>query len=506
LIIYALCIPLAVWIGYLLAAPADRGTFGIGGIMLLALCTPILLRWHHPLLVACWNLPLTVFFLPGSPQIWMLMVALSLGISILHRTINSEMRFLSVPSVTWPLIFLLAVVVFTAKLTGGVGLKSMGSGAVGGKRYVYLFVAILGYFALTARRIPVKSAGLYIALFYLGSCASVIGDLAPYVPRPLWFIFAFFPASGYDMSNGQGTGMQIERFAGVAGMSWALCALLAARYGLRGIFLAGRPWRAVLFLMFCAFVFFGGFRLYVVGMIVVFTLQFFLERLYRTGFFPVLIFAGLIATMFIIPFADKLPLTFQRSLSFLPLKIDPMVRRDAEASSEWRIKIWQVVLPDVPQYLLLGKGYSVSAVDFQNQNTAVFSRQADASNWAATIAGDYHNGPLSVIIFFGIWGCIAIIWFWIASLRVLYRNYRYGDPALNPVNTFLLALFIWNILCFLIIFGSLYSDMVGFVAIIGLSVSLNGGIRLPVPRAVRAREKAVVAPRTRPQFQPFYPH
>src|SRR5271170_4054538 len=56
LIIYAACIPLAVWIGYLLAAPADRSTFGYAGIMALILLTPILLRWHHLLLIAGWNL------------------------------------------------------------------------------------------------------------------------------------------------------------------------------------------------------------------------------------------------------------------------------------------------------------------------------------------------------------------------------------------------------------------------------------------------------------------
>ncbi len=62
-----MCIPLAVWIGYMLAMPADRMTFGYGGILALLFLAPILLRWHHFLLIAGWNFGLTIFFLPGMP-------------------------------------------------------------------------------------------------------------------------------------------------------------------------------------------------------------------------------------------------------------------------------------------------------------------------------------------------------------------------------------------------------------------------------------------------------
>ncbi len=61
LIIYAICVPLAVWIGFMLANPFDRSAFSYAGILLLILCAPILLRWHHLLLIATWNLGLTIF-------------------------------------------------------------------------------------------------------------------------------------------------------------------------------------------------------------------------------------------------------------------------------------------------------------------------------------------------------------------------------------------------------------------------------------------------------------
>jgi hypothetical protein len=204
LIVYAVCIPLAMWVGYLLTQLDDRSTYETGGILLLILCAPILLRWHHLLLIASWNFSLMIFFLPGSPFIWLPMTCLSLGISVLQRTLNSQARFISAPQITWPLICLLVVVLFTAQLTGGIGLRSLGSEVMGGKRYVLLLMGILGYFAISAKRIPPQRAGFYLALFFLGSFTNAIGDLAGMVPRALYPIFAFFPVSGYNLENDSG--------------------------------------------------------------------------------------------------------------------------------------------------------------------------------------------------------------------------------------------------------------------------------------------------------------
>ena len=77
-------------------------------------------------------------------------------------------------------------------------------------------------------------------------------------------------------------------------------------------------------------------------------------------------------------------------------------------------------------------------------------------------------------MFFGIWGVIGVLWFWFACLRVLYLNYRHGDPALRTYNIFFLAYYITKVVMFLFVFGGLYSDMFYFTGIIGLSVSLNG--------------------------------
>ena len=272
--------------------------------------------------------------------------------------------------------------------------------------------------------------------------------------------------------------------------------------GARGIFVSGRLWRPVLFCLFAVLMLAGGFRSSIILCGFVFLIQSYLERLHQTKVFPFFILAGLIAVALIIPFAGQLPFTFQRSLAFLPLKLDPVAREDAEGSEEWRLQIWKDALPTVPQYLLLGKGYALSKGELAMASNRSFHYASEIES--VDITGNYHSGPLSVVIYFGIWGVIAIFWFWIASLRALYLNYRYGDPAMRIINIFLLAYFIARVFLFLVIFGGLYGDMYYFAAIIGLSVSINGGVRHPVKAPVQAVNKPSPAPLARPRFQPFY--
>src|SRR5437660_1791688 len=91
LIIYSLCLPLAIFVGYLLAMPMDMGSFTIVVLVLALPLVPVLLRWHHLLLIATWNASMVLFFLPGRPNVWMLLAAVSLTISILQRILNRKL-------------------------------------------------------------------------------------------------------------------------------------------------------------------------------------------------------------------------------------------------------------------------------------------------------------------------------------------------------------------------------------------------------------------------------
>src|SRR6516164_3901335 len=96
LVTYAVCAPLAIMLGYLACSAGEmssRSPWIEVGLLLLMLSVPILLQWHHLLLICVWNLPVTIFFLPGSPGLWLPMLGVSLGISLLQRAMSQERRF-----------------------------------------------------------------------------------------------------------------------------------------------------------------------------------------------------------------------------------------------------------------------------------------------------------------------------------------------------------------------------------------------------------------------------
>jgi len=269
---------------------------------------------------------------------------------------------------------------------------------------------------------------------------------------------------------------------------------MLARYGIRGIFLSRKPWRLILFGGFFVLGLFGGFRGYIISCGLLFVLQFFLEGLHRTKLMAVFLAAGILGALALIPLADHIPYTFQRTISFLPYKVSTAAKLDAQSTWDWRVNMWQAILPQVPNYLLLGKGYVLSQRDFDIMTDAEgrYRNTGLAQNDPMVLSEDFHNGPLSVVIPFGIWGCLGFLWFIIAAARVLYLNYRYSDPALQRVNTFLLAAFVGETLFFIFGFGDLSGDMMKFTGLLGLSVSFNGGVRRPVRviQPVREPEKS----------------
>jgi hypothetical protein len=334
--------------------------------------------------------------------------------------------------------------------------------------------------------IPRNKWKWYLALYLLPAVFGVISDLYFYLPSPLNYINLLFPpVSSVD----PGESFDSIRFRATAGAAAAVPIYLLARYGLRGIFLERKLWRPILFFAFMALSLLGGFRNVFGYYGLMMILMFFLERLHRTRLFPALLLLGVVGSLVLAIFSDKLPYTIQRSMCFLPLKWRTDVLMDAEASSEWRFRIWRDTWPKVPEHLLLGKGYSLSQEDYQGMGQGTFAKfqasHIDASDESLAISMDYHSGPLSTLMPFGLWGGIEMLWLMAATLLVVYRNYRYGFPELQTFNTYMLAQCISAIIIFLFVFGAFESDVGNFAKIAGFSLAMNWGMA-KAPRRVVA--------------------
>src|ERR1035437_8905033 len=86
---YVICIPVAILVGYLLTNPLDYGALGFLGLILAVIISPLFIKWHYPIMVFGLAFPAQMFFLKGNPSFGSIMVMLSLGITIVERTVNS---------------------------------------------------------------------------------------------------------------------------------------------------------------------------------------------------------------------------------------------------------------------------------------------------------------------------------------------------------------------------------------------------------------------------------
>src|SRR5215831_13438561 len=92
LLIYSICLPLAIFIGYMIGnspdAATDMHTYIGVGIVLFLLVLPLLLRWHRFLLIASWNAAVLLYFVPGRPELFFALGWLSLLISVIQFIVN----------------------------------------------------------------------------------------------------------------------------------------------------------------------------------------------------------------------------------------------------------------------------------------------------------------------------------------------------------------------------------------------------------------------------------
>jgi hypothetical protein len=452
---------------------------------LFLLLIPILLKWHHEALIVSWNLAIVAFFLPGSPAVGYLAGGLSLFFAVAKRTLLKQADSIHCPSVSIPLILLAGIVLITAQQTGGIHARALGSDAWGAMRYFYVFGAIVGYFAFVGQPIAPHRANLMTGLFFLSGVTSVIPVLIALAGPGLQFLLVAFAQTSIMTTDTTIFSVDLQRFVGVTFMSQAVCWFMMLRFGIRGILDFHKPWRLITFAGMVALGLLGGYRSFVVVLGVVFLVQFYFEGLFRSRVAVWFSMAGVVGFTLIIAFADQLPLAVQRSISFLPVQIDPMVRRDATGTWDWRWEMWRVTLPVVPRYLLLGKGFNFDGTDMYL--TSLSAERGIARSYdAAMISSDYHQGILTLIVPFGIWGLLAFLAFCIASLRVLYRNHRYSPPDLRSINMFLLSYFIGRLIFYVVFYGEFYLDLGLFTGVVGMSLSLNGGMRQEADVAVPA--------------------
>jgi hypothetical protein len=480
LLIFALCLPLAILMGFMLADPMMSSNQMFISSALMALLIPFLLSIHHRALIWVGGAVIMAFFVPGQPQMWMLIAGLSFLISVLSRPLSKvKTKPVWEKWVLTTLVLVFVSVAITAALSGSIGMRVFGSTTYGGRKYIALMASFIGFFALTLTVMPRRFAQRDVGIFTLGPITTAFSNVAYMLGPGFYFLFALFPVSlavNQAQADFAPALVGIKRYTGFGTASTAICMYCLLRWGFRGVCDLGKPWRVLIVLAAMFMGMLSGFRSSLLVTILVATIQFFAEGLHRTKYAAS--FCGFFAAAFVFlaAFSESLPLAAQRAISFLPVKVDPIAAVDAKTSLAWRFEMWRTVVKEIPKHLWLGKGYAIDPTDLYMAEES-FRRGFINDYETAIAAADYHSGFLSMIIPFGVVGTTAMILFFIAGARVMYRNMRYGDAEIRNINVFLFSFYVGRLVYFFGFFGGIESDLWFFVSLVGISLSMNGGMK-----------------------------
>ena len=477
LLIFLAIIPLAIVLGYQVASGTTMGYAAVG-LCVMMVAIPFMLRFYEPIFVFSVNSAFLIPFLPGQPEVKLLMSLFVIGLAVVDRTINKKTR-MSLPKSIWlPSLFLLGVIVLTMLGRQGFGGRALGSEMWGAGKYVDIFKAFAILLAFSMIRIPREHVWKYTAIFFLSAMTYSISNVVYSLGSDFRWLFYFLPTETAVLQHiGETMGYSgVVRLSGVAFACMAMIHYMLARYGINGIINTWKFWRILTFAGVIVLSMMGGYRAVLIVIALIMIFQFFYEGLHRTAALPIYACIFFIVSVLTIANIQRMPLAVQRSLSFLPVEVDSVAANDASGTLEWRLEIWRNVIKEVPDYFWYGKGFSYKGVDYQLTFEAV-KKGIYAAYEHVLIDGAYHHGLLTIIIPLGIWGIIGFFWLGINGLKLIRYNYVNSPPDLKSINTLVLSYFSAHLLFYCTLYGQFHLDIATFTSLIGFSMALNRSVR-----------------------------
>ncbi len=318
------------------------------------------------------------------------------------------------PYIKWIVIFL-SVIILTMYFRG-LGFQALGDAKIGGMFYVKLIFSLI--FVLLAKKITLSEKQWKSAL--LGATAlsflPFISDLVYLFNGGFTFFNELVQGSTTIEENLQyldrGSMFRLQSAAVTAQYLFIFALITFPLKNVKG----NINFKIIISIVVC-FVLAGvsGHRLAFVNIVLLFIIYIVLQenninviRHFAGG----MIIIAMVLAAIIIGF-DYLPISFQRSLSFLPfVKVSEEATRDAVGSWEFRFAMWGIGVTQIPDYWLLGKGFAATPM-LLNENNSL-----DTMNWFIEM-GTYHNGLLGLLLNFGIFGLISGLTILVSSVKSL---------------------------------------------------------------------------------------
>lgn len=175
-------------------------------------------------------------------------------------------------------------------------------------------------------------------------------------------------------------------------------------------------------------------------------------------------FVVLFSLPFLLPY---LPFGFQRMFAWVPgVNISEAAYQSAQGTTEWRVDMWIKVLPMVKDYWLIGRGLTYELFAAYGAFTLTSDMGTMHEFFIAT--HQYHNGPLYLLIDYGVPGLIFGAGFMVSSVHRHWKIARghWHDIRVRNLHAVFLAHHLANVIKFWFIFGALTGMMVMFLEVL----------------------------------------
>ena len=337
----------------------------------------------------------------------------------------------------WILAFA-AVLVFTI-MARGTGFRMLGDHNWGGTRYVNLFLTMSCVYIASQVRLRESYWRVALTGMVFLSFLPFISDLVFAFTHGAFYYLYYIVEYGSGMADsfesfesGGLTRFQSARLSGPLLFMFPFLFYpfkgkyrwLYAGCMLTGLALAGISGHRLAILRILAFCWLFGFLI---------------SKGARVRFALTSIAVGILLLIPLVLFAEHLPLSFQRSLSWIPwADVGYEARYSADSTVAWRLNVWNLALAEIPRYWLVGKGYT-----FNYNELLAFMHLPHAGTEWARITVAYHSGPLSLLIGMGVTGLVVGFGVLLAASGRHYRlvKMQWHSPSLKRMHMILFRKF-----------------------------------------------------------------
>lgn len=377
--------------------------------------------------MAIMNSKLVLPGFPGDLELYHVTLAFAVMVMIIRETIVKE-RLVLDPWIRWTCLAY-GCIVFGTMMARGIGFRMLGSVEAGGMRYVLIYLGVLSIWFLP--NINVSPRGLKTALVCYATLSffPVLAEVTLLASGGRFYQQYYFVKTGFGLGDtfsafeiGQGT-----RFTSASILGRGLIYLPFFLFPFRNKY---KYFYAGMICLGLFFVTYSGFRSVLVSSCIF--LAYILFTL-LAGYRKRLIFFSMVfaASAFVLLYLtyDYLPYGVQRTVSFLPyISEGNLAIQDARGSTDFRLGTWEIAAQRLDEYLWLGRGATYSLRDVYLLSTGPYLQGLNYMHgWVTNL----HNGPLEVLVFFGIPGALAFAMFLSRTLWKLFKSIKFKNPLLE---------------------------------------------------------------------------